>query len=124
MPKHSSLPGNRVTTSINLHSRTLDVLKHIKKQRGEAGIMGFFDKLLSTDSGKRNEALKWLMDFQMNILPNSFQFDQETKHWHFILKDAPDSDFPVIPPEDTDKYFFNSEGKVEFYPSYKNLDLE
>ena len=124
MTTHKQLKGNRLTTSVNMHSRTLDILKNIKTQRKESGIMGFFDKLFSSNQQLREEAMSWLYQFHQGVLPHAFEFLEEEGRWRYILEEAPDPDFPVVPEADKDKYYFDDHGKIKFYAKYQNLKQE
>jgi len=121
MTKHSQLRGNRVTTSINVHSRTLDILKHVKKARDERGIMSIFDKLFSMNKDERTEAMGWLINFHNVVLLNNFTFDESVGHWEFSLNEAPDVNFPVVPKSDIGKYHFDKKGNVVYNANHSDL---
>ena len=113
MTTHKQLKGNRITTSINMHSRTHDILKYIKTSRSESGLMGIFEKMFSTNKGIRNEAMRWLTNFHQNVLPSSFIFSDKG-HWEFILSEVPDPDYPVIADKDKGIYEFDDDGGIVF----------
>ena len=80
---------------MNLHSKTLTVLKHIKEMRDEKGVMSIMDKIFSTYEPRRREALMWLNNFCNEDLPNMFKFDSEKQLWEYIGDDIVDEDFPI-----------------------------
>lgn len=121
MTKHSQLRGNRLTTSVNMHSRTLDILKHIKKDRREKNIMSIFDKMFSMNKDERAEAIGWMIEFHNVVLPNNFTFDPEARCWEFSLKEAPDVNFPIVPEADRGKYHFNKDGDIIYNANYSDL---
>jgi len=120
--KHINMRGNRITTSVSMHSRTHDVLKAIKIQRDEKAILSILDALFSNNTAKRNEALKWLLNFCTNVMPNAFSFNETTKTWDFVLDECPDVNMPLVPDKHKKIYFFNDSGEIEFFPNYKNLE--
>jgi len=94
--KHKQLKGNRISTSVNMHKRTHDILKAIKLDRGDSNILTLVDHLLSTNRGKRENALRYLSVFINETLDSKFEFVQD-EGWRFKAEEMIDKEYPQLP---------------------------